>query len=29
MELNKVQPDEETGDLILNIFGKYSTVFKK
>lgn len=29
MELNKVIPDEETGDLILNIFGKYSIVFKR
>jgi hypothetical protein len=29
MELNKVQPDEEMGDLIINIFGKYSTVFKR
>ena len=29
MELNKVIPDEETGDIILNVFGKYSTPYKR
>merc|ERR1712059_21992 len=29
MEQNKVMPDEETGDIILNIFGKYSTPYKR
>jgi len=29
MELNKVIPDEEMGDIILNIFGKYATPYKR
>ena len=29
MELNKVMPDEEMGDIILNVFGKYSTPYKR
>ena len=29
MELNKVIPDEEMGDIILNVFGKYSTPYKR
>ena len=29
MELNKVLPDEEMGDIILNVFGKYSTPYKR
>jgi len=29
MERAKVIPDEETGDMLLNIFGKYSTPFKR
>jgi len=29
MERNKVIPDEEMGDLILNIFGKYATPYKR
>jgi len=29
MEINKVIPDEEMGDLILNIFGKYATPYKR
>ena len=29
MELNKLIPDEEMGDIILNVFGKYSTPYKR
>lgn len=29
MESNKIIPDEETGDLLLNVFGKYSTPYKR
>ena len=29
MELNKVIPDEEMGDIVLNVFGKYSTPYKR
>ena len=29
MELNKVIPDEEMGDIILNVFGKYATPYKR
>jgi len=29
MERNKVIPDEELGDLLLNIFGKYGTPYKR
>lgn len=29
MERNRIIPDEETGDMILNVFGKYSTPFKR
>jgi len=29
MERNKVIPDEELGDLLLNIFGKYATPYKR
>jgi len=29
MERNKVIPDEEMGDLILNVFGKYGTPYKR
>jgi len=29
MESNKIIPDEETGDIILNVFGKYSTPYKR
>ena len=29
MELNRVMPDEEMGDIILNVFGKYSTPYKR
>ena len=29
MEKNKVIPDEEMGDIILNVFGKYATPYKR
>ena len=29
MEKNKVIPDEEIGDIILNVFGKYATPYKR
>ena len=29
MEKNKVMPDEEMGDIILNVFGKYATPYKR
>jgi len=29
MENNKVMPDEEMGDIILNVYGKYSTPYKR
>jgi len=29
MEKNKLIPDEEMGDIVLNIFGKYSTPYKR
>ena len=29
MELNKVIPDEEMGDIVINVFGKYSTPYKR
>ena len=29
MEKNKVMPDEEMGDIVLNVFGKYATPYKR